>query len=133
MLGQKRDVIDPFAQIPVAYFERDDLHLDSHIRFMNTDEFRSLPPQAQQSFMRHVAEHEANDAQKQQAFTSQEQAMQGGPPPPPQLEAGGPQMASPMDGGQPFYGNSHDLESAETFTPQDAVAERDMVTATLGG
>lgn len=120
---------DPWTVIPVEFFEKDDVHLDSHTRFMNASEFRDLPPYVRQRFIQHVAQHEQQDAMKRGAYSSQMQPPGEGQPPP---QEGPPGQESPMDGGHTFYGSPRQ-EQPEPFSTEQTAAEFEQAAQPVSG
>lgn len=92
---------NPFAQIVVLEQDDHEIHIDVHGLFRISPRYFDLPPMQRQAFDDHVAQHETElSEQDQAAAISAQQAMgptanaMGGPPPPKP-----PGMESPPDGG----------------------------------
>lgn len=73
---------------PVGQFETHGMHIDGHTRFLNSPQGHQLPPEVQQIFQQHIAQHEAlaMAQAKPPAAAGGPNLPQGAPPPPPEAE-----------------------------------------------
>lgn len=80
------EILRSGGEVDVQPWEDHITHIDEHLRFMKTVDFRLLPPEAQEGFTRHIAWHYYLESQNQSGTPWWQGYVQGGVPEMPPAE-----------------------------------------------